>query len=87
MRKKEQVKQSGRLFRPVEWNIMCGQRAVMETMSGGGVLIHPLKKMSSVRHDCNPPGLSKSLQLNKKTHKTRKERSFHFISPPCTTSN
>lgn len=31
--KKKQVKQFERLFRSAEWNIMCGQRAVMETMS------------------------------------------------------
>lgn len=64
----------------------------METMSGDGqrVLLHPLKKMSSMRDDWNPPGLtclSECLQLNRKTHKTHKKCIFwgHFV--PCATSN
>lgn len=91
MREKKQVKQFERLFRPVEWNTTCGER-------GDGnyewwwseVLLHPLKKMSSMRDDWNPPGLtclSECLQLNRKTHKTHKKRRFwgHFV--PCATSN
>lgn len=49
------------------------------------VLLHPLKKMSSMRDDWNPPRLtclSECLQLNEKTHKTHKKHRFwgHFCS-------